>query len=108
MGEVLAYARQRGRAGPAKPDLPRARRDAQGDWARRSLREEGRAVRALGHGPAPPVPMGSWIDIEGGVGVLMSYANKGRRELPNGHRLSGRRPQGTLGPVAVRLRASTS
>src|SRR4029077_5863687 len=25
----------------------------------------------------------SWIDIEGGVGVLMSYASKGRRELPN-------------------------
>jgi len=26
----------------------------------------------------------SWIDIEGGAGVLMSYASKGRRELPNG------------------------
>src|SRR5882672_951240 len=25
----------------------------------------------------------SWIDIEGGVGTLMSYSSKGRRELPN-------------------------
>ena len=25
----------------------------------------------------------SWIDIEGGVGTLLSYASKGRRELPN-------------------------
>jgi oxepin-CoA hydrolase / 3-oxo-5,6-dehydrosuberyl-CoA semialdehyde dehydrogenase len=25
----------------------------------------------------------SWIDIEGGVGVLLSYASQGRRDLPN-------------------------
>lgn len=25
----------------------------------------------------------SWIDIEGGIGTLLSYASKGRRELPN-------------------------
>ncbi|MQW89333.1 phenylacetic acid degradation bifunctional protein PaaZ [Sinorhizobium saheli] len=25
----------------------------------------------------------SWIDIEGGIGTLFSYASKGRRELPN-------------------------
>lgn len=27
----------------------------------------------------------SWIDIEGGIGTLFSYASKGRRELPNSH-----------------------
>ncbi len=27
----------------------------------------------------------SWIDIEGGIGTLLSYASKGRRELPNAH-----------------------
>ena len=27
----------------------------------------------------------SWIDIEGGAGVLLSYASRARRELPNGH-----------------------
>ncbi len=27
--------------------------------------------------------MDSWIDIEGGIGTLYSYASKGRRELPN-------------------------
>ena len=25
----------------------------------------------------------SWVDIEGGIGTLLSYASKGRRELPN-------------------------
>ncbi len=25
----------------------------------------------------------SWIDIEGGIGTLLAYASKGRRELPN-------------------------
>ncbi|KIP51367.1 phenylacetic acid degradation bifunctional protein PaaZ [Leucobacter komagatae] len=25
----------------------------------------------------------SWVDIDGGIGVLFSYASKGRRELPN-------------------------
>ena len=25
----------------------------------------------------------SWIDIDGGIGTLLSYASKGRRELPN-------------------------
>src|SRR5256885_1316065 len=25
----------------------------------------------------------SWVDIEGGIGTLFSYASKGRRELPN-------------------------
>ncbi len=27
----------------------------------------------------------SWIDIDGGAGVLLTYASKGRRELPNAH-----------------------
>ncbi|MEL7087471.1 MAG: phenylacetic acid degradation bifunctional protein PaaZ, partial [Planctomycetota bacterium] len=25
----------------------------------------------------------SWIDIEGGIGTMLSYSSKGRRELPN-------------------------
>lgn len=29
-----------------------------------------------------------WIDIEGGIGTLLSYASKGRRELPNARLLS--------------------
>lgn len=29
----------------------------------------------------------SWIDIEGGIGTVLSYASKGRRELPNTHLL---------------------
>ncbi|UYO98797.1 phenylacetic acid degradation bifunctional protein PaaZ [Microbacterium sp. M28] len=27
----------------------------------------------------------SWVDIDGGIGVLFAYSGKGRRELPNGH-----------------------
>lgn len=27
----------------------------------------------------------SWVDIDGGIGVLFSYSGKGRRELPNSH-----------------------
>src|SRR5690625_7948706 len=25
----------------------------------------------------------SWIDIDGGIGTMLSYSSKGRRELPN-------------------------
>ena len=35
----------------------------------------------------------SWIDIEGGAGVLLGYASKGRRELPNGHVLLEGEPE---------------
>ncbi|WP_460796788.1 phenylacetic acid degradation bifunctional protein PaaZ [Microbacterium sp. GXF0217] len=27
----------------------------------------------------------SWVDVDGGIGVLFAYSGKGRRELPNGH-----------------------
>ncbi len=27
----------------------------------------------------------SWIDIDGGIGTMLVFASKGRRELPNGH-----------------------
>ena len=27
----------------------------------------------------------SWVDIDGGIGVLFSYSGKGRREMPNAH-----------------------
>lgn len=27
----------------------------------------------------------SWVDIDGGIGVLFAYSGKGRRELPNAH-----------------------
>jgi len=35
----------------------------------------------------------SWIDIEGGAGVLLGYASKGRRELPGGHVLLDGEPE---------------
>ncbi|MGI9170181.1 MAG: aldehyde dehydrogenase family protein, partial [Caulobacteraceae bacterium] len=34
-----------------------------------------------------------WIDIEGGAGVLFSYASKGRRELPDGRLLIDGAPE---------------
>jgi oxepin-CoA hydrolase / 3-oxo-5,6-dehydrosuberyl-CoA semialdehyde dehydrogenase len=27
----------------------------------------------------------AWVDVDGGMGVLASYASRGKRELPNGH-----------------------
>ena len=35
----------------------------------------------------------SWIDIEGGTGTLLSYASKGRRELPNARMLTDGAPE---------------
>ncbi|GIT46333.1 MAG: hypothetical protein Ct9H300mP12_09180 [Acidimicrobiales bacterium] len=35
----------------------------------------------------------SWIDIEGGAGVLLGYASKGRRELPDGNVLVDGEPE---------------
>jgi len=35
----------------------------------------------------------SWIDIDGGAGVLLGYASKGRRELPNGNVLLDDEPE---------------
>ena len=35
----------------------------------------------------------SWIDIEGGAGVLLGYASKGRRELPDGNVLLDGEPE---------------
>ena len=35
----------------------------------------------------------SWIDIEGGAGVLLGYASKGRRELPDGQVLLEGEPE---------------
>ncbi|MCB8836384.1 phenylacetic acid degradation bifunctional protein PaaZ [Aurantimonas sp. VKM B-3413] len=35
----------------------------------------------------------SWIDIEGGIGTLLTYASKGRRELPNGHVIADGAPE---------------
>jgi len=40
----------------------------------------------------------SWVDIEGGVGVLTAYASKGRRELPNDRVLL----DGALEPLSKR------
>ena len=35
----------------------------------------------------------SWVDIEGGIGTLLSYASLGRRELPNGHVIPDGKPE---------------
>lgn len=80
LARVLEYGRQVG--GPALRAM--------------SLHERARMLKALGEALladketlyALSVHTGatrsdSWIDIEGGIGTLMSYASRGRRELPN-------------------------
>lgn len=37
--------------------------------------------------------MDSWIDIEGGIGTLFTYASKGRRELPDKHFIVDGKPE---------------
>ncbi|SFP66892.1 phenylacetic acid degradation bifunctional protein PaaZ [Tranquillimonas alkanivorans] len=34
-----------------------------------------------------------WVDIDGGIGTLLTYASKGRRELPNGHVIPDGNPE---------------
>ncbi len=36
----------------------------------------------------------AWVDIEGGIGTVLSYASKGRRELPNSRLLLDGDPEG--------------
>ena len=77
-----ARVRPHGRAGLARrADLPPARRAAEAARARRSpsaRRSSTPSRRAPG-----ATKNDSWVDIDGGIGVLFTYSSKGRRELPN-------------------------
>ena len=77
---ALAYARERG--GPALRAMTFHQRalmlKALGQ-ALMAVKEEFYALSTL----TGATRSDSWIDIDGGIGTLLSYGSKGRRELPN-------------------------
>ncbi|UDF34741.1 UNVERIFIED_ORG: phenylacetic acid degradation bifunctional protein PaaZ [Shinella sp. XGS7] len=79
-GESLAYAR--GQALPALLKLTFQQRAAQLKALAAYLMERKEEFYALSTATGA-TRADSWVDIEGGIGTLLSYASKGRRELPN-------------------------
>ncbi len=77
---VLAHARDVG--GPALRQLTFHQRAAQLKALARRLTEAKEEFYALSHATGA-TRADSWIDIDGGIGTLFSYASRGVRELPN-------------------------
>lgn len=78
--QILAYGRDKG--GPALRRMSFHERAAMLKVLGQALLERKEEFYALS--TATGATRGdSWIDIEGGIGTLLSYASKGRRELPN-------------------------
>lgn len=93
---ALAYGREKG--GPALRRMSFHERAMMLKALAQALMERKEEFYALSTATGATRP-DSWIDIEGGIGTLFSYASKGRRELPNSHEDAPRnpRPQGAPG-----------
>lgn len=78
--QILAYGRDKG--GPALRRLSFHERAAMLKALGQALLERKEEFYALSTATGA-TRADSWIDIEGGIGTLLSYASKGRRELPN-------------------------
>lgn len=77
---ALAYGRKKG--GPALRRMSFHERAMMLKALAQSLMERKEEFYALSTASGA-TRADSWIDIEGGIGTLFSYASKGRRELPN-------------------------
>lgn len=77
---ALAYGR--GKAGPALRRMSFHERARMLKSLGQALMEKKEEFYALSFATGA-TRSDSWIDIEGGIGTLLSYASKGRRELPN-------------------------
>ena len=77
---ILAHGRERG--GPALRRLSFHERAAMLKALGQALMERKEEFYALSTATGA-TRADSWVDIEGGIGTLLSYASKGRRELPN-------------------------
>lgn len=77
---ALAYGREK--AGPALRRMSFHERALMLKALAQALMERKEEFYALSTATGATRP-DSWIDIEGGIGTLFSYASKGRRELPN-------------------------
>ena len=78
--QILAYGRDKG--GPALRRMSFHERAAMLKALGQALLERKEEFYALSTATGA-TRADSWIDIEGGIGTLLSYASKGRRELPN-------------------------
>ena len=78
--QTLAYGRDKG--GPALRRMSFHERAAMLKALGQALLERKDEFYALSTATGATRP-DSWVDIEGGIGTLLSYASKGRRELPN-------------------------
>lgn len=78
--EVLAYGREVG--GPALRRMSFHERAAMLKALAEALLEKKEEFYTLSAATGA-TRTDSWIDIEGGIGTLLAYASKGRRELPN-------------------------
>ncbi len=78
--QTLAYGRDKG--GPALRRLSFHERAAMLKALGQALLERKEEFYALSTATGA-TRADSWVDIEGGIGTLLSYASKGRRELPN-------------------------
>ncbi len=78
--QILAYGRDKG--GPALRRLSFHERAAMLKALGQALLEGKEEFYALSTATGA-TRADSWVDIEGGIGTLLSYASKGRRELPN-------------------------
>lgn len=77
---ILAYGRDKG--GPALRRMSFHERAAMLKVLGQALMERKEEFYALSTATGA-TRADSWVDIEGGIGTLLSYASKGRRELPN-------------------------
>ncbi|HXV31549.1 MAG TPA: phenylacetic acid degradation bifunctional protein PaaZ, partial [Sinorhizobium sp.] len=77
---ALAYGRDK--AGPALRRMSFHERAAMLKALAQALMERKEEFYALSTATGA-TRTDSWVDIEGGIGTLFSYASKGRRELPN-------------------------
>ncbi|PDT42099.1 MULTISPECIES: phenylacetic acid degradation bifunctional protein PaaZ [Sinorhizobium] len=77
---ALAYGREK--AGPALRRMSFHERAAMLKALAEALMDRKEEFYALST-PTGATRTDSWIDIEGGIGTLFSYASKGKRELPN-------------------------
>ena len=89
-GAIAAYARDIG--GPALRSMTFHERAALLKALGQHLMAEKEGLYALSTATGA-TRNDSWIDIEGGAGVLLGYASRGRRELPDGHVLLDGEPE---------------
>lgn len=92
MAEALAYGRASGRALQAMTFHERALMLKALGQHLMDLKDEFHAL-SLATGATPK---DGWVDIEGGIGTLLGYASKARRELPNARVLT----EGAVEPLS--------